>query len=158
MPEQQTTESETEEEEQQEQQQQQSGEDPELAKWKRIARENEKRAKANADAARKLAEIEDRDKSELQKANERAEAAEQAAAAAALSALRAQVALDKQLPAKLAARLQGSTAEELAADAEELLAELGKKAPPRFDGGAGKPAGDGAPDMNTLLRQAAGRA
>jgi hypothetical protein len=134
--------------------------DAEVAKWKALARENEKRAKANADAARKLAEIEDRDKSEQQRANERAEAAEKRAAEAERNALRAQVALAKGLPAKLASRLQGDTEAEMVADADELLAELGDlgtKRPANFDGGTRKTA-DGTDDMNKRIRQAAGRA
>lgn len=68
--------------------------------------------------------------------------------------MRLRVALEKKLPAELIDRLQGSTKDELEADAEELL-KLVKPAS-GFDGGA---RGDGtAPvDMNSMLRRAAGR-
>lgn len=130
-----------------------------LAKWKAIARDNEKRAKANADAAIKLAELEERDKTETQKLTERAEKAEQAAVLAERDALRARVALAKNLPPKLASRLQGDTEAEMKADADELLAEIGaSKKGPNFDGGARKTADADDDDMNARLRRAAGRA
>lgn len=40
----------------------------EADKWKRLSRENEKQAKANADAAKRLGEIEEASKSEIEKA------------------------------------------------------------------------------------------
>jgi len=135
--------------------------DDELAKWKAQARENEKRAKANADAARRLAEIEESSKTETQKANDRAAAAERRAEEAERAALRAQVAMAKGLPPKLGARLQGDTQQEMEADADDLLAEIGsqkkQQTPPNFDGGSRKSADDGSEDMNKLLRRAAGR-
>jgi hypothetical protein len=71
----------------------------------------------------------DADKTELQKAADRAERAEKAAAEAAAKALRLEVAAEKGLNAKQAARLQGATREELEADADELL-ESFPSAPP----------------------------
>ena len=47
-----------------------------LAKWKALARKHEANAKANAAAARRLAEIEDANKSEAERLSARAEAAE----------------------------------------------------------------------------------
>jgi hypothetical protein len=55
-------------------------------------------------------------------------------------ALRATVAAEMGLPPKLAARLNGTTAEELRADAEELLPLLHRSEPPSFDGGPRGPA------------------
>jgi hypothetical protein len=52
----------------------------ELEKWKALARKNEARAKENADKAKRFDEMEDANKSELEKANARAEAAEKALA------------------------------------------------------------------------------
>lgn len=89
--------------------------------WKQKAREQEKRAKDNADAAKRLAELEDSQKSETQRLTDRVEAAEKRATDADGMAMRLQVALEKGLTLKQAQRLVGSTAEELAADAEELL-------------------------------------
>lgn len=87
--------------------------------WKAQARENEKRAKANADAAKRLNEIEDANKTELQKVAERAEAAERRAAEFESKALRTEVAAAKGVPL---AGLTGSTKEELEASADALLA------------------------------------
>jgi hypothetical protein len=107
------------------------------AKYKEMqkhAREWEKRAKA---AEPKLAELEDAQKSELEKAQARADAAEQRAAEKEADALRAQVALDKKLTPSQAKRLVGLTQEELEADADELLADLKNTSPgtaPSSDG------------------------
>lgn len=100
-----------------------------VAKWKALARKHEAQAKANADAAKRLAEMEDANKSELQKLQERAEAAEKRSADTEARLLRAEIAAEKGLPAALAARLTGDTKEELEADAEQLLALVGKPAP-----------------------------
>lgn len=63
-------------------------------------------------------------KTDLDALTERVAAQEARAAAAELRAMRAEVAQDKQLPAGLAGRLVGTTKEELAADADALLALL----------------------------------
>lgn len=60
--------------------------------WKAKSREWEKRAKANADAAAKLAEIEESQKTEAQKLTDAKAAAEQAAAEAKADALRWRIA------------------------------------------------------------------
>ena len=104
--------------------------EPEPTDWKSESRKWEARAKENAAAAQRLTELEEAQKTELQKANDRAAAAEKAAADAAASLadrdrtdaerkLRDQVAADKKVPAAL---LTGSTKEELEASADELLA------------------------------------
>lgn len=89
--------------------------------WKAQAREWEKRAKENKDAARKLQEIEDEKKSETEKLADKLTRAETEREQARLENLRLKVALDKGVPADLAARLQGDNAEELEADADKLL-------------------------------------
>lgn len=66
-----------------------------------------------------LKEYEDKDKSELQRALERAEAAERAAAEASQTALRTRIAAAKGVPAS---SLVGTTEEELTASADELIA------------------------------------
>lgn len=58
------------------------GDTPDVEKWKALARKHEQRAKDNADAARRLAELEDSQKSELERERSRAERAEQQAVAA----------------------------------------------------------------------------
>lgn len=83
-------------------------------------------AKANADAARKLAELEQKGMSEADKLRAERDDAVRRAQDAETASLRAVVALDKGLPAKLAARLSGASREELEADADELLALLGQ--------------------------------
>jgi hypothetical protein len=103
----------------------------EVAKWKALARKHEQQAKANADKAKRLDELEEASKSEQQKLMERAEAAEKAAADAQSRLLRAEVAAQKGLTAQMAARLVGSTKEELEADADELLADLAAKFTPK---------------------------
>jgi hypothetical protein len=81
-------------------------------------------SKANKEAETlrlKLKEYEDRDKTDQQKLEERAVAAEKAAGDAATQLARYRVAVEKGLPAELAARLQGDTPEELSKDADSLL-------------------------------------
>jgi len=63
----------------------------EAEKWKRLSRDNETRAKANADAAKRLAEIEDAAKSESEKLAEKLTAAEDRVKAATVMAVAARV-------------------------------------------------------------------
>jgi hypothetical protein len=92
--------------------------------WKAKAREWERRAKQNSDAAKRLAEIEDSQKTEAQKQAEAFAAAQERAAQAELRAMRLEVAHAKGLTPSQAKRLVGSTREELEADAEEILADF----------------------------------
>lgn len=107
----------------------------EAEKWKALSRKNEETAKANAEKARSFDALEEANKTEQQRLAERAEAAEKELATTRLEAVRTQVALEKGLTPNQAKRLVGSTPEELAADADELLADLGtsKTATPRVD-------------------------
>lgn len=109
-----------------------------LAKIKESNREAQALRKRLQDAEARLAKIDEDGKSELEKAIARAEAAEKSAADAEAKRLRLQVATDKGLPAGLAARLQGSTLEELEADAAELL-ESFPPATPSAAAPAGRP-------------------
>ncbi|MEU1919352.1 hypothetical protein ABZ742_04165 [Streptomyces albogriseolus] len=107
---------------------------------------------------KRLQEFEDRDKTEAQKLAERATAAEKQAADAQAELMRYRVAADKKLPAELAARLRGSTPEEMAADADELLSLLNaqqQRQTPSYDGGVRQSARPAS--MNDLIRQTAGR-
>ena len=104
----------------------------------------------------RLKEFEDRDKTELQKLAEAHQTAEQRASTAEQALARYRVATAKGIPAELVDRLQGSTEDELAEDADRLLSLIGARRTPDFDGGA-RTTAQGAPDMNKLLRQAAGR-
>ncbi len=124
-------------------QEQQSGEEPREEQpkqpkpsetvdfWKQKAREQERRAKDNADAAKRLKEIEDAQKSETDKLTERATVAEKRAVDAETALARFQVALEKGLTPSQAKRLVGSSREELEADADELLKDLGDANKPR---------------------------
>lgn len=103
----------------------------EAEKWKALARKHEAQSKSNAEAARKLKELEDADKTEAQKAADKAAEAEKRATTAERSALQLEVALDKAPEGmslaqvrKLAKRLTGGTREELEADADELFADF----------------------------------
>jgi hypothetical protein len=121
----------------------------EVEKWKAMARKNEQRAKDNADAADKLSKIEDANKTELEKLTERAAAAEQRAAQIELASIRNEIALEKGLTPSQAKRLIGGTREDLAADADDLLADLKQSKPsvaPSSDaqGKQGEPVGQGA--------------
>lgn len=103
--------------------------------------EAKRQAKANADAAKKLAEIEDAQKTETQRLVDRAEAAERERDDVTGRLLRLEVALEKGLTAAQAKRLVGATRDELEADADELLetfkpAQPAEPPAPSFDLGA----------------------
>lgn len=92
----------------------------EIEKWKALAKKHEQRAKENAEAALKLKQLEDRDKSETDKLTERIAVAERRATEAEANALRLQVSAEKGVKARW---LSGNTREELEAAAEEYLAD-----------------------------------
>lgn len=114
----------------------------ELEKWKALARKNEARAKDNADKAKRLDDLEEANKSELEKLTARAEAAEARIAerekADAARALADEVAKDKGVSASV---LRGSTREELEAHADSILALLPEK-PKAATPGTGGDRGD----------------
>lgn len=88
--------------------------------WRSRARSNEKRAKANAEAARTLpGVIAERDELAAELAELRARVAEREEAE-----LRAEIVAARHLPADIADRLQGETREELEADADRLAEAL----------------------------------
>jgi hypothetical protein len=107
--------------------------------WKQRARQNETQAKANADAAKRLKEIEDRDLSELQRAQRDREATATENGTLKTELARLRVAVAKGLPAEIAATLNGANEEELAAHADRLIAWRGNVPPttPRPDPGQG---------------------
>lgn len=94
----------------------------EVAKWKALARKNEEQAKKNADAAKKLQELEDAQKTDQQKQAERLAELETTAKSSSLEAARLRVALRKGLTETQAKRLVGDSEEELEQDADDLLA------------------------------------
>lgn len=78
-----------------------------------------------AEAKGKVREFEDLSKSEQEKLTERASELEKNLTTAESNAARYEIALEKGLTKSQAKRLVGSTREELEADAEDLLADLG---------------------------------
>ena len=124
----------------------------ELEKWKHFAREHEKSAKANADAARRLAEIEDAAKSQAERDAEAKLAAESRAVKAETELMRLRVASSKGLSPELADRLVGGTEAELAEDADRLMA-LVKPSAPQHGSADGGPQG-ARTDAPTQLTQA----
>lgn len=110
--------------------------------WKKHARTWEDRAKANQDAAAKLSELEEQDKTELQKALERAEAAEKERDEAVLKAMRLSIASAHNISAEDAELfLNGSDEETLTKQAEALARRTAPKPPESPGQGVG---GDGA--------------
>lgn len=87
-------------------------------------------AKELRPAAERLKELEDSQKSEIEKATARAEAAEQALAAATLDRDRMTVALAKGLDPDLAPLLSGATKEDIEKQAELLTSRLSTTAKP----------------------------
>lgn len=110
----------------------------EVEKWKALARKNEAQAKANAEAAKKLKELEDAGKTEVEKLSAERDTHKGRADSAELALVRLEVALEKGLTKGQAKRLVGSTREELETDADELLAELGGEKKPAANGGRPK--------------------
>ena len=98
--------------------------------WKAEARKWETRAKQNAEAAKRLAALEEAQKTAEQKAAERLAAAEKRAAEAELLLLKREIAEEVGLPKSWAARLQGTTKEEIEADAKALAKDLPAAAKP----------------------------
>ncbi len=105
--------------------------------WKKQARTHERRLKSAPkpeeltklqEAAAELEKIRDSQRSDSEKAVARAEKAEAELATLAPRVMRLEVALAKGLTEKQAARLVGNTREELEADADELLTEIGSTA------------------------------
>ena len=92
--------------------------------WRTKAREQEKRAKENAQAARRLSEIEEASKTAEQKAAERLAEAEQRAAEIEARATRAEVAAATGLPVDILAGPKGSTAEAITEYAEMVKAHF----------------------------------
>lgn len=112
--------------------------------WKQKAREQEKRAKDNATAAQRLAELEDAQKTAEQKAADKlAELTAKETALAAKEA-RADVSASTGIPAQILAGPEDSTPEAIQAFAELLnthMEQAGKPRAPRPDPNQGRPGG-----------------
>ena len=117
--------------------------------WKAKAREQEKRAKANADAAARLAALEDADKTELQRERDAREAAQRETAELRaereVEGWKAQVSKKFGIPADV---LRGATLDDIEEHAASLKALLPEPRTPgqvpnegrTVTGGAGNPA------------------
>jgi len=126
-------------------------------------RDAAKKAKAERDEAlAKIKEYEDAQKSEAEKREEalaetqkELEALRNQNHQLEVRQLRATVAAEKNLPPRLASRLTGETVEEIQADADSLLEDLGTlpgETPPPGDGGARTPVTP--PDLDEQIRSA----
>ena len=116
----------------------------ELATLKQAQAAAEQKALAERGEYQKLYEAETATRADLEKQiaalNDRIRSQE-------LAALRQRVATEKALPPALAERLRGETAEELAADADALLAVLPRPVAPGLNGGVrGATGGNLTPD------------
>jgi hypothetical protein len=100
--------------------------------WKQKAREQEKRAKENADAAKRLAEIKDAQKTREQKDAERLAALEEKAQASELRALRSEIATEFGLTVENAKALAHVPSEEGMREVAKALA--GKQAEQKKQG------------------------
>lgn len=99
----------------------------EVEKWKAMSRKNEERANANAETAQRATELETENtalKGDLERLN--GELGEATTSVSSLTGenLRLSVGIEKGLPKALIARLQGTDADELSADADALLQYL----------------------------------
>ena len=120
-------------------------------------RESERKLKAQLaelqPKAEELDKIKAAQKTELERLTEQLEAEKEKRTALERESLRARVALAKSLPAELVDRLQGETEEELAADADKLIALVAPTTgPPRASRRQG--ASESSPALNSdpLLR------
>lgn len=98
--------------------------------WKTEARKWEQRAKENSEAAKRLADLEEANKTELQKATERAQKAEERAAQSELVALRTRIAAEMNVPVEV---LHGTDEASIRAAGQKVLdwAGSGKKTAPK---------------------------
>jgi hypothetical protein len=99
--------------------------------WKQKAREQEKRAKENADAAKRLSQLEEQNKSDVQKAIDRAEAAEQALAAKEAETLRLTIASKHGISGEYLDLLSGADEDELEAKAQKVASLIESQQAPR---------------------------
>lgn len=126
----------------------------------RLTRERSKFADYD-DLKKKAAEYDkaqEASKSELQKEREARVAAEKERDSERVAGWRAQVALDKGLTPTQAKRLVGATKEELEADADELLKDLGATKPERRKPGSLKSGSQGGDDAGLTGKQKAAAA
>lgn len=98
----------------------------EAEKWKSLSRKNEDRARENAAKAKRLDEIEEQSKTDLQKAIDAQQAAEKRASELEVQVLRASIAAQKGVLPEL---LTGTTEEEITQAADRLIQWRGDATP-----------------------------
>lgn len=133
--------------------------DDDKVDWVAEARKWERTAKENADAAKRLKELEDRDKSEAQKLADALEAEKAKGSTASAEAARLRAAIKHGLSEEDLDLLGSGTPEEIERRAEGLAQRLAAagKAMPTASPDLGKGGNASATnDMNKLIRQAAG--
>ena len=101
--------------------------------WKQKAREQEKRAKDNAEAAKRLTALEAANLSEVERAQRVAAEAQERLSSYERTVMRQKVALEKGVPAALVGRLMGDTEDEITEDADALLALINAPTSPKPD-------------------------
>lgn len=102
--------------------------------------------KANKALEARLKAIEDKDKSDLEKANEAATTAAKERDDARRDAMRERIGREKKLPDVMVARLQGETEDEMRADADSLAEVVKQRIRPSGDVDAGR---QGTPPAKT---------
>jgi hypothetical protein len=115
-------------------------------KWKELSRKHEKRSEENATAAAELKQLRDSKQTDEEKLATKLADLEKRANDADHRALRAEIAQAKGLNPAQAKRLQGTTKEELEADAADLLESFpaGKDGKDETGSGGGSGAGGGS--------------
>lgn len=132
----------------------------EAERWKRQARDNETRAKANADAARRLAEIEDSTKSDTERLTSKAAKLEADLGTANNEIVRLQAAIEHGLSGEDLILLPKGLSAEETQTAAKRLAERGntgggqQQDPPSFDGGARGGSSTGGQSFDETVRRA----
>lgn len=123
-------------------------------KWRALARKHEASSKDNATAAKRLADIEESQKTEQQKLSDKLAAAEQELAGHRVRDIRSQAARDAGLDADMAEFLTASEPEAALAQAKALAKKLQPGKPDLRQGArtTAKP----SEDMNAWLRRATG--
>jgi hypothetical protein len=123
-------------------------------KWRTLSRKHETAAKANADAAKKLADIEDAQKTETQKLSDRLAAAEKELGEHRIRDIRMKAAREAGLDADMADFLTATEPDAALAQAK-VLAKKVQPAKPDLKQGA-RTTAKPSEDMNAWLRRKAG--
>lgn len=131
----------------------------EAEKWKGLARKHEDTWKVNKSKVDEYDRLVEASKTDQQRLEERAAAAEGKAGTLEGENLRLRVALAKGIPLEHISRLQGSTEEELAADADALLGLIGgaQRQVPDLRDAAGQRQVPNQQNADDWLRRLAGR-